>query len=205
MDASDKSIKELNEIAGGDYWQPIIESYKKDEIDGYDAEAQFAEQYCMRLMESYTYVLNMPLRIKKGQRPKYRLIHATNHRDGCLLMVDNICNRWEALQEIQSGGQMTLWTENFDNQMVDEEDIEAKTVEHFSQCVNWTSLHDALAIFFMKHGPICSTGDVKKILKKFEKDGRLAILRNPDVTAKGKPTAFMSEEKGKTVSVRWIN
>lgn len=205
MDASDKSIKELNEIAGGDYWQPIIESYKKGEIDGYDAEAQFAEQYCMRLMESYTYVLNMPLRIKKGQRPKYRLIHATNHRDGCLLMVDNICNRWEALQEIQSGGQMTLWAENFDNQMVDEEDIEAKTVEHFSQCVNWTSLHDALAIFFMKHGPICSTGDVKKILKKFEKDGRLAILRNPDVTAKGKPTAFMSEEKGKTVSVRWIN
>ena len=205
MDASEKSIRELNEIAGGEYWQPIIKAYKKGEINGYDAEAQFAEQYCMRLMESYTYVLNMPLRIKKGQRPKYRLIHATNHRDGCLLMVDNICNRWEALQEIQSGGQMTLWAENFDNQMVDEDDIEAKTIEHFSQCVNWTSLHDALAIFFMKHGPICSTGDVKRILKKFEKDGRLAILRNPDVTAKGKPTAFMSEEKGKTVSVRWIN
>ena len=39
-------------------------------------------------------------------------------------MVDNICNRWEALQEIQSGGQMQLWAENFDNQAVDEDDIE---------------------------------------------------------------------------------
>ncbi len=204
MDASEKSIKELNDIAGGDYWQPIIQAYKKGEIDGYDAEAQFAEQYCMRLMENYTYVLNMPLRIKKGQRPKYRLIHATNHRDGCLLMVDNICNRWEALQQIQTGGQMTLWAENFDNQIVDEDDIEQKTIEHFSQCTNWTSLHDALAVFFMKHGPICSTGDVKKVLKKYEKSGRLAVLRNPDVTAKGKATTFMSEDKGKTVSVRWV-
>ena len=204
LDASEKSIRELNEIAGGDYWQPIIESYKKGEIDGYDAEALFAEQYCMRLMENYTYVLNMPLRIKRGQRPKYRLIHATNHRDGCLLMVDNICNRWEALQEIQTGGQMQLWAENYDNQAVDEDDIEQKTIEHFSQCMNWTSLHDALAVFFMKHGPICSTGTVKNILKGFEKKGRIKIMRSPDTTAKGKPTTFMSEGKNQTVSVRWV-
>jgi len=203
MDASYKSIKELNEIAGGDYWQPIIASYKKHEINGYDAESQFAEQYCMRLMQSYTYVLNMPLRIKRNQRPKYRLIYATNHRDGCLLMVDNICSRWQALQEIQSGGQLQLWDENYYNQVVDDDDIEKKTIEHFSQCENWTSLYEALAVFFMKHGPICSTGVVKNILKKLEQEGRLCVLRNPDSTQKGTSTKFMSEEKGKTVSVRW--
>ena len=147
-------------------------------------------------MENYTYVLNMPLRIKKGQRPKYRLIHATNHRDGCLLMVDNICNRWEALREIQTGGQLQLWAENYDNQMVDEDDIEKKTIEHFSQCVNWTSLHDALASFFMKHGPICSTGEIKKLLKNYEKKGWIKIVRKPNTTVKGKPRTFMSEEKG---------
>ena len=172
MDASEKSISELNEIAGGDYWQPIIVAYKKGEIDGYDAEALFAEKYCMRLRKSYKYVLNMPLRIKKGQRPKYRLIHATNHRDGCLLMVDNICNRWEAL--------------------------------HFSQYNCLTSLHDALAMFFMNYGPICSTGCVKKILKGLEEDKRLLVLRNPDYTSRGKKTAFMTEGKGQKISVRWI-
>ena len=57
MDASDKSIRELNEIAGYDYWQSIIEAYTKGEINTYDAEVQFSEQYCMRLMKSYTYVL----------------------------------------------------------------------------------------------------------------------------------------------------
>ena len=203
MTASQKSINDLNQIAGGDYWQDIIKEYKAGHIDGYEAEARFAEQYCTRLMDSYTYVLNMPLRIKKGQRPKYRLIHATNHRDGCLLMVDNICNRWEALQQIQQQGQLSLFPENFDNQIVDLEDIKSKTIEHFSQCDHWVSLHDALAVFFIKYGPICSTKEVKKILKELNKKGRISILRNPDVTAKGNPTKFMEEKKNQTVSVRW--
>ena len=202
MDASDKSIKELNDIAGGEYWQSIIASYKKHEINGYEAESQFAEQYCMRLMESYTYVLNMPLRIKKGQRPKYRLIHATNHRDGCLLMVDNIRKRWDLLQDIQTGGQMQLFTETPDNEVIDENDIRQKTIEHFSQCKNWTSLHDALAVFFIKYGPICSVAVVKKILLQLQKEGYISILRNPDVR-NGKPTKFMSEDCKQTVSVRW--
>lgn len=204
MDISEKSINELNEIAGGDYWKPIIESYKKKAINGYDAEALFAEEYCARLRRSYTYVLNMPLRIKRGQRPKYRLIHATNHRDGCLLMVDNICNRWEALQEIQSGGQMLLWAENVDNQAVDEDDIEEKTIDHFSQYNKSISLHDALAMFFMEYGPICSTGTVRTILKKLEESGRLSVDRNPALTGRGKKATFMTEGKGKKVSVRWI-
>ena len=204
MDVSEESINELNDIAGGDYWQPIIEAYKKHEINGYDAEALFAEEYCARLRRSYTYVLNMPLRIKRGQRPKYGLIHATNHRDGCLLMVDNICNRWEALQEIQSGGQMLMWAENIDNQTVDEDDIEEKTIVHFSQYNKSISLHDALAMFFMTYGPICSTGTVRTILKKLEERGRLSVDRSPALTGRRKKATFMTEGKGKKVSVRWI-
>lgn len=204
MTASEKSIHDLNAIAGGDYWQRIINDYKANHITGYQAEEFFAEQYCQRLMCSYTYVLNMPLRIKQGQRPKYRMIHATNHRDGCLLMVDNICNRWEAWQTVQRGGQISLFEEDTNNQIVDEREIEQKTIEHFSQCDKWTSLHDALAVFFMKHGPMCSTGKVKKILKELEKKGSLQVLRNPEYTANGKrKTTFMSEGSKQKVSVRW--
>lgn len=204
MAASEKSIKELNEIAGGDYWQAIITAYKNHEINGYEAEAQFAEKYCMRMMNSYTYVLNMPLRIKRGQRPKYRLIHATNHRDGCLLMVDNIRNRWDLLQDIQTGGQLQLFTETPENEIIDENDIREKTIEHFSQCTNLMSLYEALAMFFIKYGPICATGDVKKILLQLQKEGRLGIVRYPDTSQKTKkPTTFMTENSKQKVSVRW--
>lgn len=204
MDKSSESIGELNAIAGGDYWQDIINQYKAGIIDGYEAEAKFSEQYCQRLRQSYKYVLNMPLRIKKGQRPKYRLVHATNHRDGCLLMVDNICNRWEALQEIQSGGQLSLFGENYDNQIVDDADISNKVTAYFSRYNVDTSLHEALAGFFMEYGPICSTGTVKKDLKKLESTGQIKITRNPSTTGKGKVATYMSEEKGKKVYVRWI-
>lgn len=205
MDASEKSISELNDIAGGDYWQSIIESYRTNKIDGYEAEYQFAEKYCGRLNKSFSYVLNMPLRIKRGQRPKYRLIHATNHKDGCLLMVDNICNRWQALQEIQTFGQMQLWEENCENQIIDSSEIEKKVIENFSKIENRITLHEALAKFFTKHGPICSTCMVKQILKRLESENRIEIIRNPAKTEKGKPTFFMDEGKGKTIVVRWLS
>ena len=203
MDNSSESIDELNTIAGGDYWKDIINQYKTGTIDGYEAEARFSEQYCQRLKQSYKYVLNMPLRIKKGQRPKYRLIHATNHRDGCLLMVDNICNRWEALQEIQSGGQQSLFEENYDNQIVDDADISNKIFAYFARYRTNTSLHEALAGFFMEYGPICSTIRVKKDLKKLESNGRIVVTREPSTTGQGKKATYMSEEKGKKVYVRW--
>ena len=204
MTATDKSVRELNEIAGGDYWQTIIEDYKAGHITGYQAEESFARQYCQRLKNSYTFVLNMPLRIRQGQRPKYRLIHATNHRDGCLLMVDNIYNRWDAWQNVQSGGQMSFFSKDTNYRAVMPEEIERYTIEHFRQFKNWTSLNDALSLFFMKFGPICSTGSVKKVLKDLEKKGIIQVLRNPEYTANGKrKTTFMSEEKKQRVSVRW--
>ena len=146
----------------------------------------------------------MPLRIKKGQHPKYRLIHATNHKDGCLLMVDNICNRWQALQEIQTGGQLKMWEENCNNQILDENDIEKKVIKYFSQFTNLISLNEALAKFFVKHGPICSTSTVRKIIRKIENENYVEIIRNPATTDKGKPSTFMNEGKGKTISLRWL-
>lgn len=205
LDASEKSIIELNEIAGGDYWQPIIENYKKKNIDGYEAESQFSEQYSKRLQQSYSYVLNMPLRIKRGQRPKYRMIHATNHKDGCLLMVDNMCNRWQALQELQTCGQIQFWEENYENQIVDDDDIENKVTDHFSQYKSTTSLHESLAAFFTKHGAVCSTGTVKKLIKELEKKKFIEIIRYPAKTEKDKPTTFMDEGRGKKVEIRWLS
>lgn len=204
LDTSEKSIQALTDIAGGDYWISIVEQLKHKNISAYEAEEYFAEQYCQRLRQSYTYVLNMPIRIKKGQHSKYRMIHATNHRDGCLLMVDNICKRWDLLQQIQTGGQLSLWKEDINNNTVDEGEIESKVIEHFSQCDNWTSLYDALAVFFVKYGVVCKTGIVKDILKKSEKAGQLDVMRNPSTDAHGNPRKFMTENKDQTVSVKWV-
>ena len=204
MNKSSESIDELTAIAGGNYWRNIIDQYKAGAIDGYEAEMRFAEQYCQRLRQNYKYVLNMPLRIKKGQRPKYRLIHVTNHRDGCLLMVDNICNRWEALKEIQSSGQLSIFEENYENQIIDDTDISKKISAYFARYTTNTSLHEALAGFFMEYGPICSTGTIKTDLKKLENKGQIIVTRMPRTTGKGKKATYMSEGKGKKIYMRWV-
>ena len=164
LDATDKSIEALNRIAGGDYWKDIIVRYKNGEIDGYKAEEYFSEQYCQRLGKSYKYVLNMPIRIQQNQHPKYRMIHATNHPDGCVLMADNICNRWELLKNIQNSGQLTLFQETLNKQIIDEAKITEYVVGHFSQCCGWISLTEAQAVFFVKYGAICKSGDIAKVL-----------------------------------------
>jgi hypothetical protein len=118
-------------------------------------------------------------------------------------MVDNICNRWESLRDIQSRGQLELWGETTNNQIVDDKFVQEKTKEFFSQYAVWTSLHDGLADFFMHNGPICSTKDVKRALRKFEKDRHLEVIREPVLTPTGKKTKFMEEDKGKKVKLRW--
>lgn len=205
LDTSDKSIESLNRIAGGDYWKEIIARYRSGEIDGYTAEEYFSQQYCQRLGKSYTYVLNMPIRIQENQHPKYRMIHATNHPDGCVLMADNICNRWELLKEIQTSGQMTLFHEDFNNQITDESKIREKVIEHFSQYGTWIGLTAAQAEFFVKHGAICKSGDIATVLKALEKEGPLAVSRNPAFSEKtNRPSTFMTEGHGKAVSVKWV-
>ena len=204
LDTTDKSLATLNRIAGGDYWKEIISQYKNGTIDGYKAEETFSEHYCQRLSENYKYVLNMPIRIQKNQHPKYRMIHATNHPAGCVLMADNMCNRWELLKEIQSGGQMALFQEDFNNELVEENQITDYVKQHFSKYNEWTSLTEAQATFFVKYGAICKTGVIAKVLKVFEKDKRLEVKRNPTLTEGGKPSTFMAESHGNTVLIKWV-
>lgn len=204
LDTSDKSVETLNQIAGGDYWKHIIVQYISGKIDGYKAEEYFSEQYCQRLSQSFTYVLNMPIRIKQGQHTKYRMIYATNHPDGCLLMADNICNRWELIRQLQTGGQMSLFQETVDNQIIDDNEIKRNVIKHFSQYCSWIPLNEALAVFFVKYGVICKSGEITNILKDLEKDNRLAVMRNPSLTKNGKPSTFMTENPKQKVSVKWV-
>ena len=203
VDASNQSIQDLNEIAGGDYWKNIIYEYKDNRIDGYQAEKWFAESYCKKLGERYKYVLNMPLRIKENQRPKYRLVHATQHRDGCLIMVDNMNSRWETIKDIQTGGQTSLFETNMNEETIDKSYLTNKVVSFFSRFENDISINDAIAAFFVDNGVVSYTKDIRNILKDLEMRGRIIVRRIPEQTKTGKLSSFMDEKKNQIVYVRW--
>ncbi|MFP3153385.1 three-Cys-motif partner protein TcmP [Lachnospiraceae bacterium ZAX-1] len=202
------SVQELNDIAGGDYWQAIIDKYSKGTIDCYQAEKEFSHQYKLRLRRSYTYVLDMPIRLKPGQHPKYRMVHATNHPDGCALMADNIAKRTDRLViEIQSGGQLSLLPQTAENEMVSEDMLMEKVKSLLEKTSDYTRLNKFLADFYNEYGVLCalsslSSGRSGSVLKTLEKNGYIDVLRNPAITDKGKPSKFWQEGKGNTLLLR---
>ena len=145
----------------------------------------------------------MPLRIKENQRPKYRLIHATQHRDGCLIMVDNMNSRWETIKDIQTGGQTSLFETNMNEETIDKSYLTDKVVSFFSRYEEYTSINDAIADFFVDNGVISYTREIRSILKDLEMHSRIIIRRIPEQTKTGKLSSFMDEKKNQKVFVRW--
>lgn len=201
------SIQELNDIAGGDYWQTIIDAYNARQIDCYEAEKEFSQQYKQRLRRNYAYVLDMPIRLKASQHPKYRMVHATNHPDGCILMADNIAKRTDRLViEIQNAGQLTLMPQTAENEMVSEDILINQVKSLLEVTPTPIRLNKFLAEFYNEYGVLCdiarlSSGRSGSVLKTLEKDGYIDVQRTPAFTDKGKPSTFWQEGKGKTISL----
>jgi hypothetical protein len=121
-------------------------------------------------------------------------------------MVDNICGRWESMKDIQNNGQKQLWEENYNNQIIDVEDIKSKVISFVSNYPYFTRLNQVLADFFVKNGPICSTKAVKDVYRDLENNRIIDVRRNPAFTEKtGQPSKFFADEKGKKTELRWLS
>jgi len=202
------SIDEINAIAGGDYWQNIVDRYIADEIDGYEAEKEFSHKYKLRLRQKYKYVLEMPIRIKSGQHPKYRMVYATNHPDGCILMADNIAARTDRLIiEVQNKGQMSLYDMSADNEIISPEFLMDKSAQLLTRYNSSIRLRDFLADFYNEYGVLCSSSKLrgaKSALATLEQENQIKVIRTPSTTPTGKESRFWEEKSGQTVEIELI-
>ncbi|MDR0994253.1 MAG: three-Cys-motif partner protein TcmP [Verrucomicrobiota bacterium] len=202
------SIQKLNAIAGDNYWQEIIDKYSSGKIDGYKAEKKFSQKYKEHLRQSYKYVLDMPIRLKEGQHPKYRMVHATNHPDGCVLMANNMAKRTDRLVvEIQDGGQLGLMPLTAENDIVSDDMLLTRVEAMLATTSDYVRLNEFLADFYNENGVLCgisrlSSGKGGSALKTLEKNGYIDVQRNPALTQNGKPSKFWQESKGNTLSLR---
>lgn len=209
VDASLQSEEMLTGIAGGSYWKEIVVDYRDGEIDGYQAEMRLSAEYKKQLRKRYAYVLDMPIRLKAGQRPKYRMIHVCNHRDGCFLMAENMLKRKDELFiSVQQRGQLSLFdidsgfSSTAENELVTTDYIRTKLQEHLSGVSCETRLTELLAGFVNNYGLLCEFQSICSILREMEATGSIEIERSPALKQNGKPTEFWREAKGKTVVVR---
>ena len=202
VDASAQSINLLNSIAGGDFWQAIVREYNAKKIDGYEAERRFSIGYKQQLRKKYTYVLDMPICIKSKQHPKYRMIHVSNHEDGCILMADNMFSRHDELfVEIQNNGQLSLFESDVHDSVVDKGAIRKKMLNLLSNFPNGMTADKLIATFFTEYGVLCKSGGVRDIWKELEKSGEIEVTRIPVTTPTEKSSIFFTEDRRKKQSV----
>jgi len=203
VDDSPQSVKLLNSIAGGDYWKAIVQDYNAGKIDGYQAEKRFSTEYKQQLRRKYTYVLDMPIRMKPKQRPKYRMIHVCNHEDGCILMADNMSSRSDELFiDVQNEGQLSLFDCNPENEMINEDEIRQKMSSFLLNFPNGMTANKLIALFFTEYGVLCKSGTIKKVWKDMEKCGTIEVTREPMITDKGRISRTFTEGKNQSVTIR---
>jgi three-Cys-motif partner protein len=199
----------LNHVAGGDYWKDIVNDYNAGKINGYQAEQRLSTCYKQRLRTQYGYVLDMPIRLKSGHRPKYRMIHVCNHEDGCFLMAQNMQKRKDELFiQVQQAGQLTLFdldpslTSTIENEIVTSEQIKKKLLEHISRFTGDVGITAFLATFVNDYGLLCEFRMIYTSLDEIESDGQIKIIRDPALTMNGKPRTFWEENKKQSVTIR---
>jgi len=195
----DHSIENLNGIAGGTYWQAIINDYNSKIIDGYEAKQRFSVAYKAQLRTKFSYVLDMPIRLKSGHRPKYRMVHVSNHEDGCYLMAENMLKRTDELLDMQLGGQLLL--PGFGNEP-DYSVVPQKILTCLDSALTGIGLTQLIAMLFTEHGLHWKIDGLRDVLRQMEQEDIIAIERTPPLTKAGKKASFMTETKGQTVIVR---
>ena len=202
-DSASISERKLTQAMGGEHWKTVVQDYIKERIDGYEAEAIIAEDYCSQLRSAFAYVQNLPIRVKESNHPKYRMVHASNHEQGCLLMYDCMQKRLVDMKQLQTGGQLSLFESDDAGHIVNEDNVRASLLAHISNYEDYVLLERVMADFVVDNGLTLSWKDLKKLTRDLEKACQIDVIRCPAYTEKtGKPTTFMESKRGRWVKVK---
>ncbi len=181
---SANNIQNMNRIADGDYWQSILESRKNNEISKKNAEDLFIKEYVGRLENIFEYVINIPIRLKSANVPKYRMIYCTNNQDGLFLMVNNMNNKWGEILKDYGGEQLTFL--EFDFQVIsnyDYQSLEEKILKELRKQKKTILLNDLLVTLIKKYGILYSIKQYEGKLRDLEKR-KIKVIRDPEYTEK---------------------
>lgn len=175
----------LDEIAGGSYWREIINRYYLRQIKMAEAEELFIAQYCERLRKVFRNVVNIPIKVKLSNIPKYRIVFGTNHDDGLLLMADNMNKRWADFREEARDKQSPLFECDFPDPSKQQDcwNIEDKIISHIDQDID---LKELLLQLVRELGISFSMNDYKEYLKKMVENDRIDVKRTPAKTPTGR-------------------
>ena len=153
----------------------------------------------------------MPIRLKAGQRPKYRMIHVCDHEDGCFLMAQNMQKRKDELFiSIQQENQLSIFDVAPDYSSTVEGELLSRNqiAEMVSECMDAfpgeVNITKFVATFVNQYGLVCEFKMIYDILAEMQTKKKIEIRRNPSHRSNNQPSTFWEENKDHSVIIRRI-
>lgn len=178
-------IANMNRIANGEYWQDILAMKNAGEINIFQAEKLFLDQYIKELEKVFNYVCRIPIRNSKSQLSKYQMIFATNNNHGILMMADYMINCTAKMDVDIHHGQLCLF--DYDYRVADCKEFVANDLpDAFIEIKNF------YADLYKKKGFRYLTKDMNNAIKELEQECKLEIVRYPALTPTGRVSKSMN-------------
>jgi three-Cys-motif partner protein len=185
------TIDNMNHVANGDYWQGILNKYNEDRISFSDAEEFFVVRYTEQLGRLFRHVVNIPIKLKTRNIPKYRMIFCTDHADGLILMADEMNKVWKSIVEQERRGQGVLFEFDFPSTMADGINLEGNISRVIGSGRGGNISLKQLFVQLIEHyGISYSLREYKEKLREME-NKQVRILRTPEYTPTGKKATSM--------------
>jgi len=184
------SSDRMDAIAGGDYWQRILELFQNHEIDFHQAEELFMERYIARLRSIFRHIVNIPIKERSRHMPKYRLVFMTNSREGLFLMTNEMNKAWHAMLENENDGQLSFFSEEELQEIVGQTIVDKIWMELEGNI----ELSELLTKLIEHNGIAYTTFNYSAAIRQNE-NTRFNVCRNPSKTSTGRDSRSMDWKK----------
>lgn len=108
-EAQDVSIENMNRIFNGQTWQRLIKDFYFRKYSFYELEEKITNEYMKNFKSKFKYCLNIPIRTKQKNTPKYRMIFCTNNDEGLILMNKNMNETLQHMKKEEANGQISIF------------------------------------------------------------------------------------------------
>lgn len=190
-------IPNMNRVANGEYWHGIIEGLNDKKITIYEAEEKLVFEYCNQLRKVFRYVINIPIKPKIENMPKYRMVFCTNNYHGYIEMATDMNKRWDDLQALSNSGQTTLFGYDVDYKAsIHEKDVKKVVIKELDQLLPGRQYWELLCAIIDRNSILYSLKEIDQCIREMERVDEIKIERIPAFTEKTrKPTTWVNYKK----------
>jgi three-Cys-motif partner protein len=169
------SIDNLNKIFNGHEWMDLVNRFYKRDLSFYRLEEELVKQYLKNIDCKFKYSLNIPIKTKQKNIPKYRMIFCTNNKEGLFLMNDNMHKTLLKMRDNELQGQIAFFSLPIANDVESLENYISKILEN-QDAVNYI---DLACEIISQANVIYSEKDIQEKLNEFEDNKYISIKRIP--------------------------